>query len=123
MSVVVSNQIARIEHRLDLIIDEIKKMRCDNSTMKQKESKTGLKIFVKKYMVWWTKVNEASSYRLKLFIKEGINCPYDEIDSIEIDRNKSYHTFKDLVESLNYKVDLEVENRNGEIIDSVSITF
>ncbi len=121
MGVVVSSPNAGIEHRLDLILDELKKNHDTNTIVRK--SKTGLKIFVKEYMVWWTKVNEASSYRLKLFVKEEINCPYAEIDSIEIDRNKSYHTFKDLVGSLMYKVDLEVENRNGEIIDSVSITF
>ena len=68
-------------------------------------------------MVWWTKVKEASCYRLRLFIRE------DEIDVIEIERNKAYYSFCDLNFNLPYKVVLEVEDRNGNIISELSMSI
>ena len=78
-------------------------------------SSKGITLHSKGKMVWWTKSKNAVCYRLKLFIQD------DEIDVIEIERNKAYHTFIDLYQDLSYRVVLEVEDRNGEIINKLSI--
>lgn len=75
----------------------------------------GISLFRRGKMVWWTKKQEASSYRLRLFVGN------DEIDIIEIDRSRAYHTFTDLVGMGMYKVSLEVEDRDGNIINMVKI--
>ena len=72
-------------------------------------------LYKKGRMLWWTKIKEASLYRLRLFIKD------DEIDIKEIERNKAYYNFSDLHYDLNYKVKLEIENRDGKIINELSI--
>lgn len=68
-------------------------------------------------MFWWTKNEKAVRYRLRLFIDDF------EIDTIEIERNKAYHTFTDLVGNNQYKVVLEAEDRNGQIINSIEMKF
>lgn len=64
-----------------------------------------------------TKSKDASCYRLRLFIED------DEIDVIKIERNTAYHTFKDLNVDLEYEVLLEIEDRNGKVINKLSYNY
>ena len=101
----VKNELSSINHKLDKLSPSQEYVVSNKGTMLHSKGK----------MVWWTKSKEASCYRLKLFIQE------DEIDVLEIERNKAYHTFKDLNNDLVYKIVLEIEDRNGEIINELSI--
>lgn len=99
---------------LEIILTELKNNKEDNYPIEEETSLNGLKIYKRGKMVWWEKNKDAADYRLRLFVKNN------EIDVIEIDRDRAYHTFADLV-GTGFKVQLEVEDRNGMIIDSVSI--
>lgn len=90
--------------------------------IEQQTSSKGLKVYKKAHMVWWSKLPNAASYRLTLFVGKG-NIGKQEIDIIEIERNKAYHTFTDLVGTNMYTVHLEAEDRDGNIIDSVEIVL
>lgn len=81
------------------------------------ESYRGTTLHSKGKMVWWIKSKDASCYRLRLFIED------DEIDVIKIERNTAYHTFKDLNVDLEYEVLLEIENRNGKVINKLSYNY
>lgn len=99
--------IASISKRLDALSDE---------TYDHVDGE-GISLFRRGKMVWWTKIKDAGCYTLKLFVGKN------EIDIIEINRNKAYHTFTDLIGNNVYKVTLEVENRDGQIINSISINI
>ena len=73
------------------------------------------KIFKRGHMIWWQKNPDAAAYRLHLFIGE------DEIDIIEVERNKTYHTFIDLVGTGIYRVEYEAEDRDGNVLDRATI--
>lgn len=119
MSVVAYSPTHGVEARIDEVNKKLAKissqMEQDSLIKHQNISKQGLLIFTLGYMVWWKKVDGAANYRIKLFI-DNI-----EVDVIEIDRNKSYHTFTDLVGKGIFRVELEVEKRDGTIIDSVEV--
>ena len=99
---------------LEQILTELKNNNEDNYPIAEETSPNGLKIYKKGKMVWWGKNKDAAGYRLRLFVRNN------EIDIVEVERDRAYHTFTDLVGS-GFKVQLEVEDRNGMIIDSVSI--
>ena len=99
---------------LEEILTELKNNKEDNYPIEEETSLNGLKIYKRGKMVWWRKNKNAAGYRLRLFVKNN------EIDIIEVERDRAYHTFTDLV-GTGFKVQLEVEDRNGQIIDSVSI--
>lgn len=101
---------------LNVIVSKLNQNQNSLSVSKQ-TSANGMVINQKGHMIWWTKNEEASLYRLHLYIND------DEIDIIEIDRTKAYHSFFDLVGDGMYKVCLEVINRERKIIDFVSITM
>lgn len=88
----------------------------------QETSPKGLKVYQKGHMVWWSKLPNAASYRLTLFVGKN-KIGKQEIDIIEIERNKAYHTFTDLVGANMYTVRLEAEDRDCNIIDSVEIVL
>lgn len=93
-------------------------MKLEKLTSSQEEctvSNKGVTLHSKGKMVWWTKSNDASCYRLKLYLRN------DEIDIIEVERNKAYHTFNDLNSHLSYEVKFEIEDRNGKIINEMFI--
>lgn len=99
-----------IKKKVDQIYDE-------TLLIKSNHAKNGeLTINVRNKMVWWNKQEDAALYRLKLFVKDN------EIEDIEIQRTKCYHTFTDLI-GTGYKIVLEVEDRNGKILNSVEINF
>ena len=77
-------------------------------------SKGNISIHSRNTMVWWNKQEEAVRYILRLFID---GC---EIDAIEINRNRSYYNFTDIVGG-GYVVKLQVENRDGKITQEVEI--
>ena len=101
----VKNELSSINHKLDKL----------SPSHENVVSNKGTTLHSKGKMVWWTKSKDASCYRLKLFIED------DEIDVIEKERNTAYHTFKDLNTDLEYKVVLEIEDRNGKIINELMI--
>ena len=105
----VKNDLASINRKLDMINPSKEENIVNNDV---------ITLHWKGKMVWWTKVKDASCYRLRLFIRE------DEIDVIEIERNKAYYSFCDLnFNLLPYKVVLEVEDRNGNIISELSMSI
>lgn len=93
-----------------------------NLTIFRQESSKGLVIYQKGYMLWWKKLPDAAGYRITLFVGKG-KVGKQEIDVIEIERNRAYHTFTDLVGTDMYTVRLEAEDRGGNIVDSVEITL
>ena len=101
----VKNELSSINHKLDKLSPSHENVVSNKGTILHSKGK----------MVWWTKSKDASCYRLKLFIED------DEIDVIEKERNTAYHAFKDLNTDLEYKVVLEIEDRNGKIINELMI--
>lgn len=116
-----SNQNSKIIDLLGKILSELKQGDTSCPIGKETSSK-GLKVYQKAHMVWWSKLPNAASYRLTLFVGTG-NIGKQEIDVIEVERNKAYHTFTDLVGANMYTVHLEAEDRDGNIIDSVEIVL
>lgn len=102
----VKNELASINQKLSKLID---------SQEENVVSNKGITLHSKGKMVWWTKSNDASCYRLKIYLQN------DEIDIVEVERNKAYHTFNDLNNYLSYEVKLEIEDRNGKIINEMFI--
>lgn len=74
-------------------------------------------LFRRGKMFWWKKIDDASSYRLKLFIKGW------PVACIELDRNTRYYTFKDIEGFGIFNIRLEAENHDGEIIGEVDMYF
>lgn len=68
-------------------------------------------------MFWWTKIDDAAMYRLKLCIAK---LP---VAIIELDRNTRYYTFKDIEGFGIFNIQLEVENRDGMIIREIDMSF
>lgn len=102
----VKNELASINQKLSKLIDSQEENVVFNKS---------ITLHSKGKMVWWTKSNDASCYRLKLYLQN------EEIDIVEIERNKAYHTFNDLNNYLSYEVKLEIENRNGKVINEMFI--
>ena len=80
-------------------------------------------------MVYWEKIEDAARYYVKLYIEEkeayfNKTVFEQELETVEIDRNKFYHTFQGLAkfyrERIGFKYYIEVlaENRDGQIIAS-----
>ena len=71
-------------------------------------------------MVYWDKIEDSARYYVKLYIKEYYSNIEQELETVEIDRNKFYHTFQGLAkfypEGIMYFVEVLAENRNGQII-------
>ena len=77
-------------------------------------------------MVYWDKIEDSARYYVKLYIKEKesySNKTFEqELETVEIDRNKFYHTFQGLARfhkqgtEFKYFVEVLAENRNGQII-------
>ena len=127
MGVVNSNM--GIQNRLDKVYEELQKLnkRIDNlflpSTPEVKETTNG--VFTLKSldnMIWWTKDEKAARYRIKLFASAN-GDDWDEIDVIEVDRERAYWAFSDLPKSIRFKAEVIVENRNGEPIGSALINI
>lgn len=100
--------------KLESINSKLDNLICDDSDCVESD---GITLFRRGRMIFWTKVEDALCYRLRLY------CCQNEIDVIELDRNKAYHTFTDLVGKGVFAVKLEVENRDGDIINSATIEF
>ena len=79
----------------------------------------GVELFSKGKMVWWTKVDLAARYRIKLAIKTEDRLY--EIAILENDREKLYATFSDIPAEVTCQVKLEAESRDGTIIASAEI--
>ena len=78
-------------------------------------------------MVYWEKIEDAARYYVKLYIEEkeayfNKTVFEQELETVEIDRNKFYHTFQGLAkfykQGMGFKYFIEVlaENRDGQII-------
>lgn len=71
-------------------------------------------------MVYWDKIEDSARYYVKLYIKDYYSNIEQELETVEIDRNKFYHTFQGLAklhyERIMYFVEVLAENRNGQII-------
>ena len=77
-------------------------------------------------MVYWGKIEDSARYYVKLYIEEKesySNKTFEqELETVEIDRNKFYHTFQGLAkfykQGMGFKYFIEVlaENRDGQII-------
>ena len=107
---------------LTRILTELKNWNKDGPTESVDSDKSLFTIYKKGYMVWWKKIPEAATYILTLYVGKH-KIGRQEIDVIEIERNKAYHTFTDLVGADMYTVRLEAEDRDGNIIDSVEINL
>lgn len=109
----VKGAVREIENQLIDIKNEIKSA---NKIKTNSNIEGTLLICSRDKMVWWKKQEDASIYRLRLFIENH------EIDVIEVERSKAYHTFTDLV-GTGYVVKLEVEDRSGNVTKSIEITI
>ncbi len=77
-------------------------------------------------MAYWEKIEDAARYYVKLYVEEKgsySNRTFErELETVEIDRNKFYHTFQGLAkfykQGMGFKYFIEVlaENRDGQII-------
>ena len=74
-------------------------------------------------MVYWEKIEDAARYYVKLYIEEkrsyfNKTVFEQELETVEIDRNKFYHTFQGLAKfyKLKYFIEVLAENRDGQII-------
>ena len=99
---------------LKQILAELKESKAE-LPVASKRTEEQFNIYKKGHMVWWQKNPDAAAYRLHLFIGE------DEIDIIEVERNKTYHTFIDLVGTGIYRVEYEAEDRDGNVLDRAAI--
>ena len=72
-------------------------------------------------MVYWEKIEDAARYYVKLYVEEKgsySNKTFEqELETVEIDRNKFYHTFQGLAR-FQYYIEVLAENRDGQIIAS-----
>lgn len=94
---------------------QIRSLLSDKANFKSNRVTDGsLTLISRNNMIYWNKQDDAARYRLRLFLDSL------EIDSIEIDREKSYHTFTDLVGD-GFYVRLEVEDRSGKIIRTLDM--
>ena len=115
----IARQGATTNELLTQILAVLNNMTKDGDTQSV-ESEKGLTLYKKGFMVWWKKLPEAATYVLTLYVGKH-KIGRQEIDVIEIERNKAYHTFTDLVGTNWYTVRLEAEDRNGNTLDSVEI--
>ena len=111
MSELVS-EVKAISRKLDRLVD-------DGGDIQQANN-GDFYVFTKSKMVWWTKVETAARYRLKLLVsKDGAD--WSEIDVLEIERECAYHVFNNLPKGIKFRVLVEAEDRNGECIKFASI--
>ena len=70
-------------------------------------------------MVYWGKIEDSAKYYVKLYIEEKESYSKktfeQELETVEIDRNKFYHTFQGLAR-FQYYIEVLAENRDGQII-------
>ena len=111
----IKSEIKCLLREVERINDKINTCKEDDKTDYKFDKKIALHRSGK--MFWWTKNEKAVRYRLRLFIDDF------EIDTIEVERNKAYHTFTDLSDGERYKLLFEVEDRNGEIINKMEMEF
>ncbi len=109
-----ANAAGRSTELLSKILSELRE---DATSMRvvAETTEKGLKIYKKGHMIWWEKNPDAAAYRLHLYIGK------DEIDVVEVERNKAYHTFIDLVGTGIYRVEYEAEDRDGNVLDRATI--
>ena len=77
-------------------------------------------------MVYWGKIEDSARYYAKLYIEEKESYSNktleQELETVEIDRNKFYHTFQGLAKfykegtEFKYYIEVLAENRDGQII-------
>lgn len=78
-------------------------------------------------MVYWDKIEEAARYYIKLYVEEKRSYSNElihtqELETVEIDRNKLYHTFQGLAKYreqeiiFDYFIEVFAENREGVIV-------
>ena len=78
-------------------------------------------------MVYWDKIEEAARYYIKLYVEETSSYSKElihtqELETVEIDRNKLYHTFQGLAKyhergtTFDYFIKVFAENREGVIV-------
>ncbi len=110
---------SRANEKLAKILSELEKITKESGLDDEIEeaSNNNNFLFRRGKMFWWTKCNEASSYRLSLFINGLL------VSTIEIDRNTRYYTFKDVEGFDIFRVRLEAENRDGQIISEIEMSF
>ena len=79
--------------------------------------------FLNGIMVYWDKIENSARYYVKLYIEEKesySNKTFEqELETVEIDRNKFYHTFQGLAKFYKqgkYFIEVLAENRDGQII-------
>ena len=99
---------------LKTILTELRESKKDH-LVSAKKTEEHFHIYQKGHMIWWEKNPDAATYRLHLYIGE------DEIDVVEVERNKAYHTFIDLVGTGMYRVEYEAEDRGGNVLDRAAI--
>ena len=118
----IARQNANTHDLLKQILTQLKNWNKDGPTESVDSDESLFTIYKKGYMVWWKKIPEAATYILTLYVGKH-KIGRQEIDVIEIERNKAYHTFTDLVGADMYTVRLEAEDRDGNVIDSVEINL
>ena len=75
---------------------------------------SGVKLFSKARLVWWTKVEEAARYRIKLHVlADGRDC---EVGTFDVERDKRYISFPDIPSDVPCSVLLQAEDRDGKVI-------
>ena len=99
---------------LKQILAELKESKAE-LPVASKKTEEHFNIYKKGHMVWWQKNPDAAAYRLHLYVND------DEIDIVEVERNKTYHTFTDLVGMGMYRVEYEAEDRDGNVLDRATI--
>ena len=78
-------------------------------------------------MAYWDKIEEAARYYIKLYVEETSSYSEklihtQELETVEIDRNKLYHTFQGLAKyyeqgtTFDYFIEVFAENREGVIV-------
>ena len=118
----IARQNANTQDLLKQILTQLKNWNKDGPTESVDSDESLFTIYKKGYMVWWKKIPEAATYILTLYVGKH-KIGRQEIDVIEIERNKAYHTFTDLVGADMYTGRLEAEDRDGNVIDSVEINL
>ena len=74
----------------------------------------GLEAFSRARLVWWTKVNEAARYHIRLFVvTEEQNY---EVGIFDVEREKLYISFPDIPDDVPCLAVIEAEDRSGKTI-------
>ncbi len=107
-----NEKLAKILSKLEKITEELG-LTDDISEVASKD----LCLYRRGKMFWWTEIDDAFMYRIKLSIAK---LP---VAIIELDRNTRYYTFKDIEGLGIFNIQLEVENRDGRIIRKINMNF